>query len=333
MSPIHVASECAPARTVSLQELFDQYLAKNPPKDRGDRDNVKTAFRLLIAMFPDLTTETFTAKHLLLFRNNLVKKVSEQTGKTFSIVYCNKLVSFVRAVFNWGMNPNLKALSETDIIPSLVSELLCFSLSKVPLLKPGDGRRNKERKDAPTEYVEALLQKLPPINADMMRIQLATVMRPGEVCKMRCGDIKKTKAEFVEAGHPDLDEGEVWLYHLARHKTDRYVEERNIPLDLEVQELLKKYLVDDPERPIFFNKLGNAFTTGRYSRIVFKTIEKHSLSKFVPAQLRHTGVSKTSKKYGRDTARALAGHTTETMTARYDHSDFDKALEVALEKK
>ena len=102
MIPHHVETAFTPARTISLLELCGLYLKRNPPKNDSDYGNIETAFRLLIAMFPSLCTATFTAAHLLLFRNNLVKRVSERTGKTFSIDYCNKLVSFVRAVFNWG---------------------------------------------------------------------------------------------------------------------------------------------------------------------------------------------------------------------------------------
>jgi len=68
------------------------------------------------------------------------------------------------------------------------------------------------------------------------------------------------------------------------------------------------------------------------SNAVRKVIEAHGLQKVLPSQLRHTGISRTSKQHNRDTARALAGHTTESTTAIYDDSDFEKMLEVALEE-
>jgi len=84
------------------------------------------------------------------------------------------------------------------------------------------------------------------------------------------GAIKKTKAEFVEAGHPDLDEGEIWLYSLSEHKTERHIGARDTPLNIGVQDILKKYLGDDPERPVFLNRRGNTFKTRILSNAVKK---------------------------------------------------------------
>jgi hypothetical protein len=52
----------------------------------------------------------------------------------------------------------------------------------------------------------------------------------------------------------------------------------------------------------------------------------------VPYQIRHTALTGVSLIHGRDIARAVAGHTTETMTARYDHSNLEKAFMVVRER-
>lgn len=331
MDTIHFEAGFEPARTISLYELaFEQYLVKNPPNDRADRDNIITAFEILLELFPNIDTAKFTADHLLLFRNNIARRISKKTGKVFSVGYCNKLMGFVRAVFYWGMQPNTRALFETDIIPPLVSETLGFALSKVPLLKAGDGRDDKKRNAVPIEAIEAVLRYLPPIMADLMWVQYLTGMRPGEVCKMHVGDIKRTKAEFAEVSY--LYDGETWLYVLPGHKTEKRIGGRAIPLGAEEQDILSKYMSPDPAMPIFRNKRGKAISGPLYSRTVAEVIEDHGLTKFVPYQIRHTNLTRTSKAYGRDTARAVAGHTTETMTARYDHSDLEKAFEVTKER-
>jgi len=193
MNFTHSAQSFDVALTVPLRELLERYLAKNPPGNASDRNNILKAFQLLLELFPEADTASFKAEHLLVYRNNLVKQVSERTGKTYAIDYCNKLVNFVRSVFNWGMNPNLKAVALADIIDPLVSEITCFSLSKVPLLQPGEGRKNPERIDVPLEDVDPVLALLPEHIADMLRLQLLTSLRPGEVCKMRVGDIRKKK--------------------------------------------------------------------------------------------------------------------------------------------
>ena len=181
----------ASALAVPLRELQERYLAKNPPGNSSDRINIIKAFDLLHELFPDANTVSFSVDHLLIFRNNLAERISEKTGKTYSIDYCNKLLGFVRAAFYWGMSPNLKAKSFAEITPPLVSDTPGFTLSKIPLLKAGEGRQNPKRIDVPIEHVEAVLNHLPELIADMLRLLLLTAMRPDEVCKMRVGDIKK----------------------------------------------------------------------------------------------------------------------------------------------
>jgi integrase len=69
-----------------------------------------------------------------------------------------------------------------------------------------------------------------------------------------------------------------------------------------------------------------------YDNTVKKTIDRYNLPKFVPYQIRHTYLTLVSLGHGRDIARAAAGHTTEAMTALYDHSDFEKVLNVVREQ-
>ncbi len=328
--------ECAqPARTVSLHELcFEQYLVKNAPKTKQDFDNVKLAFTLLLEQFPNADTANFTADHLIIFRNTLAQKVSEKTGKTLSIDYVNKLVGFVRAVFNWGMSPNLNALSEADIIPPLVTPTLCFALSKVPNLQPGEGRQNAERSAVPEHQIQAVLKFLPPVIADILRLQLLTGMRPSEVLKMRVGDIKRDAEQFAELGQFNFSD-EIWLYELAEHKTVKKIGKKLIFLGAEEQDILRKYLQgrdSDPATPLFVNKRGRPMSGRVYSNAVKNVIAEHGLPKFVPYQMRHSNVSRNSLAFGQDVARAVVGHTTCAMTARYDHSDLLKAFEIVREE-
>ncbi len=270
------------SKTVPLHELVTLFLARNPPKTRQDRDNTKTAFMLLLEQFPDADTSNFTANQLLIFRNNLALRVSKKTGKIYSVEYCNKLLGFVKAVFKWGTMPNTRVLLESDLIPPLVTELLCFSLSKVPLLQPGEGRQNAERSAVPEASIEAVLPHLPPVIADILRVQLLTGMRPGEVCKMRAGDLRTTREEFGKVSH--LHDGEMWLYVMTEHKTARKVGTRAIPLGAEEQEILGKYISDDPAAPIWRNQKGRMMSGAVYSNTLAEVIKEHGLPKFVPYQ-------------------------------------------------
>ncbi|MCL2743085.1 MAG: tyrosine-type recombinase/integrase, partial [Planctomycetaceae bacterium] len=158
---------------------------------------------------------------------------------------------------------------------------------------------------------------------------LLAAMRCKEVRLMRVCDIKKTKEEFAQYGL--LWNSEIWIYVLESHKTDRHIGTKIIPLGLEEQDIIQKYLdTDAPQRPVFLTKRGKQYSSKSYSQMVKKAIDRNELHKFVPTQLRHTGLTNTSIEHGRDVARSLAGHTSEKTTAIYDHGDFEKAMNAVL---
>ncbi len=70
------------------------------------------------------------------------------------------------------------------------------------------------------DIIEATLARLPAIVADMVRFQRLTGCRPGEVCCLRPGDVRRTD----DAGRA-LD---VWEYRPARHKTEHHGRDRVI---------------------------------------------------------------------------------------------------------
>jgi len=125
------------------------------------------------------------------------------------------------------------------------------------------------------------------------------------------------------------------LYVLDEHKTGRHIGIKEVPLGLEEQDILGNYLTT-AEQFVFTKHskrgFGKPWTVHEYDRYISRAINRHNLSKIVPYELRHTSLSNISNEFGRDAARAVAGHTTEAMTSRYDHSDPQKAFMVARER-
>jgi integrase len=87
------------------------------------------------------------------------------------------------------------------------------------------------------EIVEATLQFVPPMIADMAKLQRRTGMRPHEVCIVRPSDIDRS--------------GPTWLYRPQRHKTEHHGRERVIQIGPRGQEVLLKYLVRPAESHCF----------------------------------------------------------------------------------
>lgn len=80
--------------------------------------------------------------------------------------------------------------------------------------------------------VETTLEQLPEVVADMVRLQLSTGMRPGEVRLVRPCDI-------------DRSEG-VWKLRPESHKTEHHGRERVVAIGPQAQSILLKYLARDP---------------------------------------------------------------------------------------
>src|SRR5262249_24253725 len=73
--------------------------------------------------------------------------------------------------------------------------------------------------------------------ADMVRLQLVTGMRPGEVCTMRAIDIDMT--------------GPVWLYRPSRHKTEHHGHTRIIAIGPRAQEIVRRHLKTEIQAYLF----------------------------------------------------------------------------------
>ena len=139
--------------------------------------------------------------------------------------HINKQVSRLVRMFTWA--------AEKELVDASVP----MALKALAGLKKG---RTQARETEPIEcvddaIVEATLGHLPPIVADMVRLQRLTGARPGEVCSLRPQDIDRSE--------------EIWLYVPDEHKTEHHEKHRVIVLGPRAQELLADYL----------NRSGSAF--------------------------------------------------------------------------
>lgn len=131
----------------------------------------------------------------------------------------NKQVGRIVRMFSWGVSQ--------ELVPAEKAQ----ALREVDGLHQG---RSVARESAPVLPVEdsivnATLEHLPDVVADMVRLQRLTGCRPEEVCLLRPADLDTT--------------GAVWRYRPQQHKTQHHGRERVIFIGPKAQDVLRPYLL------------------------------------------------------------------------------------------
>lgn len=256
----------------------------------------------------------------------------------------NQRVGRIRRLFRWCV--------ENELVPSVVLE----GLRAVRGLEKGRSRARETEpvKPVPLAWVEAVLPLVRPVVAAMIRLQLHSGMRPGEVVRLRALDIDMT--------------GTVWLYRPGSdvgpegdHKTAHRGHSRVVPLGPRCQAIIREYLKADLSAYLFSpaetmaalraeqrqkrktkvqpsqqdrrkkrpeRKPGQRYTVGAYAYAIRRACIKAGVPHWHPHQLRHNAATEIRREAGLDAARAVLGHRTPAITEVYAEIDTAKAAAV-----
>jgi integrase len=255
----------------------------------------------------------------------------------------NKNVHRIRQMFRWAVRKK--------IIPAA----MLTELEVVDSLERGrsDARETDPVLPVDVDTVETTLPHLPPYVADMVRVQLLTGARPGEVCSMR-------------VRHLDMS-GPVWTYKPEGHKTAWRGHVRTVAIGPRAQAILRKYTEPasgvvqldayvfsprkqdaaikaakraarktrvqpsqlDRSTPGARRRPRDYFTVTGYNRAIARACERAGVQHWHAHQLRHTAALLIAREHGLEAARAALGHRTVNMSAHYAGVDFQRAAEVA----
>jgi integrase len=259
--------------------------------------------------------------------------------------WLNAQVKRIRRMFRWGV--------ENELVPATVYH----ALEAVAPLKRGrtQARETEPVRPVARAVVEATLPALRPILADMVRLQLETGMRPGELVVMRPCDIDMT--------------GPVWLYRPSSHKTLCHGHDRVIALGPKAQEIVRRNLSTSTQEYLFAprrlmeeraaalraarktrvqpsqmnrrkknpkRKPGDAYGVRSYGHAIAQAIKRHNRGKpeaeqlphWHPHQLRHLRALELKRAAGLDLARAVLGHRSPNITEHYATLDVARAAEL-----
>lgn len=311
------------------------YYVKNGESTR-QIERFRAAAEFPLRFYSELPVRLFGPRKLIECRAAM-----ESSGR-FSRTYINTLISCFRQIVKFGVSCEMVA-PETLV-----------ALQSVSPLKKGrsTAKENEPVKPVPAADVDATIPFLPPVVADMVRLQRLTGMRPGEVFSMRAGDVAAT------------DSGA--LYTLRTDKTDyrRAVgNKRRVPLGPKAWKLLFPYLIDKKPDDFVFSPrdsvaiqraerrenrrtpltkqtrdrdanrrprdVAPCYNRNSYRQAVVRAAKRAGVPKWSPNQLRHLFATEIREKYGLEAAQACLGHARADVTQIYAERDFHKAEEIA----
>lgn len=218
--------EPAGGHSITVVEVLAAYLkfAKTYYLKEGKATNELDALRIIVndagGLYGNAPASEFGPKALKVVRQQWLDR--GQARRTI-----NKNMRRLTRIFKW-------AASE-----EIISATVYQALITVPGLKLGRTTAPETPPVMPVEnaIVEKTMPYLRPIVRDMVRLQLLTGMRPGEICKLRPCDIDRS--------------GDVWEYKPRSHKTEHHGRSRIVFIGPEAQALLTPYLLRDAKLPCF----------------------------------------------------------------------------------
>jgi integrase len=345
----------APTLDLTIAELIDRYWQHVETYYRhedgtatGEVQAMRYALRPLKHLHANTPARQFGPSALKAVRELMIRgyehpKFGKQSPQCRTRI--NAQAKRIRRMFRWAV--------ENELMPPDVHQTLCA----VAPLKRG---RTDAKESAPVlpvarAVVEETLPILRPMLADMVRLQLETGMRPGEMVRLRPCDIDMA--------------GLVWLYRPASHKTLHHGHERIVVIGPKGQEIIRRQLTTDLQAYLFSprklmeeraatlranrktkvqpsqqnrkkhrprKKPGEVYEVCAYAKAIAQAIERHNRDRpeaghiphWHPHQLRHLRALELKREAGLDVARAVLGHRSPIITEHYATLDIAAAAQV-----
>ena len=350
------APSAAPSSgNLTVAELLLRYFtwAQQHYGDAGSHDgelaNLKRAARPLRELYAHTPAREFGPLALRTLQQHLV-----EAGLCRKQV--NARINRLRRIFKWAVS--------YELLPPAVSEAL---RSVGGLQKGRSGAPDHEPvKPVAVEHVEATLPFLPDPVAAMVRLQLLTGCRAGEVMVMRAVDLDTS--------------GPIWVYRPHSHKNRHRGLDRIIFLGPQAQAVVKPFLTTDLHAYLFSpkryveelrakraaarktkrtpselarkrkenpkRKPAERYDRRSYRQAVLRGVEKANAERsradqerqpglrlppippWSPLQLRHTAATRLRAKYGLEAAKVILGHTRVETSQIYAEADQTKAQRI-----
>ncbi len=314
-------------RVKHLAEAYKSYIEKRYANSRQDLERRSEIIGWLLEHDAGLLVERFGPRKLREYRDRLDNGARSRK-------YLNRLTNEIRSVFKWGVGQEL-------VPPHVLTGLKALN----PLVAGEGGFERARRKLVPVEHVRETAKHLSPIVRDMLTVQLATGMRPSEVCAIKPCDIER--------------KGDVWLFMPNKHKTAWKGVEREIPLLGEARAVIENYLNRKPDSYCFSPaeamawfrakqsserkgfgsykkkvaipkvKPGDCYEAGSFRQAIARAAKLANVPHWTPYQIRHLVGTTVAEALQLESSKALLGHQDLQTTQIYSTATRKMAIEAA----
>lgn len=301
-------------RPGTIDELLDAFLhagkSRWAPRDGEPSNryrNCASSFRELRGLYGQEPAESLTPLRLAVCRQAMIER-------GLCCQYINRRLATIREAYRWAVR--------ADFVPPAVLE----GLACVQRVRPNQAWPAPPVQPVALGDVEATLPFVRPARrnrpnpvANMVRVQLLTGMRPGEVVRM-CG--------------VDVDQSAMpWVYKPPMHKNAWRGQERSIHLGPQTAVLLQPFL--RREGSLFVTKFGRHYSVQSYGQAVRRAVALAVQARVIAkpwtiGQLRHTWAVLCRQRDGLETVQEGLGHRQISTSEIYAPPDRKRAEAYAL---
>ena len=311
----------------------ETYYRKPDGRPTSEIRSLTFAVSPLLELYSRLACSEFSPKKLVAVQERMISR-----GWTRNSI--NRHIGRIKRIFKWGCGQEL------------VSGEVYHALTAVSGLKWGRSaaREADPVQPVPIEHVDAVLERVSTPVAAMIRLQLLTAARPGEICNLKRGDINTN--------------GEIWTAVLKDHKTAHHGRKRVLTFGPKAQSILMPFLLRADDAYVFSpaeavdevrqrrnrerktplscgnrpgtnrkktpNKTpGDHYHTGSYRRCISRACQQAGVPHWHPHQLRHSAATLVREKFGLEAAQAVCGHSRADITEIYAQANTALAAEIA----
>lgn len=312
-----------------MKEYVEYHYRRPDGTPTGEKANWIMTVRPLVRLFGSKPACEFSSLDLRMVREAFITgswMTAEEKEKRRSVrggdgttgrKETNKRIGRIKKLFRWAAEM------------MLISPTVWHGLQAVSGLQAGRGqaRESADVKPVPLEHVEKTLLCMPEVFADIVRVQMYSGARAGEILKMRTCDIEKN-------GLPS-----VWIFSPVSHKNAWRGHGRQIVFGPRAQLVLTKYLrSESPEAVLFKPGMGRprkqvnrrtCYNVVDLDKAIDRACRKANVPHWSSHQLRHLAAQLAEQQVSIEGARAYLGQKSVNMAAHYSGINLNAAAEVA----